>query len=114
MKRPLSVTIVGWFFIAAGAIGFFYHLRELMAQTPLEKDAVWILTLRLLAIAGGVLVLNGKNTGRWLLIAWLAYHVVLSYFHEITQLITHAVLLIIVAAALFYGNAGKFFLKSGK
>lgn len=108
MKRPLSVTIVGWLFIAAGTIGFVYHLREL-TQIPFANDAVWILLIRLLAVAGGMLVLKGKNIGRWLLVAWMAYHVVLSYFHELSELIVHAVLLIAVAVLLFYGRAGEFF-----
>lgn len=109
MKRPLSVTIVGWFFIAAGMIGFVYHVRELTPQTPFANDAVWVLLVRLLAIVGGLLALRGKNAGRWLLLAWMAYHVVLSYFHEFSGLITHALLLAVLIGLLFNRRAGEFF-----
>ena len=109
MKRPLSVTIVAWFFIAAGVLGFVYHLEALTPQTPFANDAAWILLVRLLAVVGGVLALRGKNTGRWLLVAWMTYHVVLSYFHELSELIIHAVLLAVVIGLLFYGCAGRFF-----
>ncbi len=98
MKRPLSVTIIGWFFIAAGTVGFVYHARELAIRDPFADDAAWVLFVRLLAIAGGVLTLRASNAGRWLLILWMAYHVVLSYFHSVSELAVHAILL----AAILY------------
>ena len=109
MKRPLSVTVIGWLFIAAGTIGIAYHLRDLAPRTLFANDAVWVLLVRLLAIVGGVLTLRGKNAGRWLLVGWMAFHVVLSYFHDLSEVIMHAVLLIVVIALLFFGRAAKFF-----
>lgn len=99
MKRPVSLTIVGWFFIVAGTVGFVYHATEIDIHDPFANDAAWVLLVRLLAIAGGVLVLRGSNAGRWLLILWVAYHVVLSYFHSMSELAVHALLL---AATIFF------------
>jgi len=109
MKRPLAVTIIAWFFIAAGTVGFVYHLSELDIRHPFSNVAGWVLTVRLLAIVGGILLLRGSNAGRWLLVAWMAYHVVLSYFHTISQLVTHAILLAVIAFALFHPRVAAFF-----
>src|SRR5688500_10472982 len=111
MKRPLVVTIIGWLFIAAGTVGFIYHFSELVIQNPFVNDAIWVLFVRLLAIAGGILILRGANLGRWLLVAWMAYHVVLSYFHTVSQLITHVLFLAAIAFALFHPRAAAFFRK---
>jgi hypothetical protein len=109
MKRPLAVMVTGWLFIAAGTIGFIYHASELNMHEPFSNDAVWVLLIRLLAIGAGGLILRGLNAGRWLLLAWIAYHVVLSYFHTVSELVTHMILLIIVIAVLFHPRVAGFF-----
>lgn len=109
MKRPLAVTITGWFFIAAGTLGLIYHFSELSLKDPLENDAVWVLLVRLLAIAGGVLILLRMNIGRWLLIVWMAYHVVLSYFHTLSEMIMHATFLAVLILVLFHSKSNNFF-----
>src|SRR5688572_8506458 len=109
MKRPIAVVIIGWFFIAAGTVGFTYHLGELSIQAPFANDAIWVLLVRLLAIAAGILTLRGANAGRWLLVIWLLYHVVLSYFHSLSELIMHAILLAVIAYVLFHPRVTAFF-----
>ncbi|HEX8040842.1 MAG TPA: hypothetical protein VF490_16910 [Chryseosolibacter sp.] len=109
MKRPGSVTILGWFFIAAGALGFAYHATELDIRNPFAGDAAWVLFVRLLAVAGGVLVLRGSNAGRWLLILWAAYHVVLSYFHSMSGLVVHALLLAAIIFLFFQPRVVAYF-----
>ena len=106
-KRPLSITVVGCIFIAAGVIGFGYHVTELRTHPPLE--VVWVCVLRLLAILGGVFVLRGKNWARWLVLAWIAYHVVLSAFHHFFELAVHAALLALIAYILFRPRASAYF-----
>ena len=61
MKRPVAVTILGWLFVLAGAVGFIYHIREFRISRPFQNDAAWVLAVRLLGILGGVLVLKGIN-----------------------------------------------------
>jgi hypothetical protein len=74
-QRPLSVTIVAALLILAGMIGFAYHLTEFVSRSRLQSDDLWVLAVRLLAIAYGVFLLRGRNWARWLAIAWIAYHV---------------------------------------
>lgn len=109
MKRPVAVTIIGWLFIVAGTVGFIYHIRELNTGNLFANDAVWIELVRLLAVAGGILTLRGSNVGRWLLIAWMAYHVVLSYFHTVSELIMHAVIMALLVIALFHPKVAVYF-----
>jgi hypothetical protein len=109
MKRPLAVTITGWIFIAAGTIGFLYHIKEVDIRNLFSNDALWVQAVRLFAMAGGILTLQGSNFGRWLIVIWMVYHVFLSYFHGMSELIMHAVILGCVCLALFYSKANTFF-----
>jgi uncharacterized membrane protein HdeD (DUF308 family) len=94
-KRPWTVTVVAWLFIATGIVGFAYHATEIG-----EEGAVWVLVVRLLAVVAGVFMLRGAKWARWLAIAWLAYHVVLSAFHSVSETIAHVVILAVVSYAL--------------
>ena len=100
--RPISVTVIGCIFIAAGVIGFAYHVTEFKTQGPFDYGIVWVSILRLLAILGGVFVLRGSNWARWLLLVWIAFHVILSAFHSRSELVVHTLLLAIVAYVLFF------------
>ena len=108
-KRPLSVTIIGWLFIAAGTIGFAYHLKELKADGHFDYGAGLVLLVRLLAILSGLFLLRGSNWARWLLILWIAYHVILSTFHSLIGVATHSLLLIVIAYFLFRPRASDYF-----
>jgi hypothetical protein len=107
--RPLSVTVVAWIFIVAGIVGIAYHARELDPQNPFGNDVLVACLIRLLAIVGGAFALRGHNWARWLMLAWIAYHVVLSAFHSPMELIMHAVIAAIVAFALFRRPANAYF-----
>jgi hypothetical protein len=108
-KRPLSVTVIGCLFIAAGIIGFAYHATEFKSLHPFPSEIVWAAAVRLLAVVGGVFVLRGRNWARWLLVAWIAFHVVLSAFHSWSELIVHGLLFVVVAYVLFRPRASAYF-----
>jgi hypothetical protein len=107
--RPRSVTVIGWLFIAAGIVGLVYHASELKTSGPLDDEAVWVLLLRLLAVIGGAFMLRGADWARWLVLAWIAYHVVLSAFHSWSETAVHAALLAGVAFLLLRPEAGAYF-----
>lgn len=106
-KCPLSIRIVACLFIMMGAIGFLYHLKEFNFPGPLEY--FWVLSLRLLAIMGGVFLFRGRNWARWLLVGWLAYHAVLSFFHPRTELGIHVLFLLIITYLLFRPSVAPYF-----
>ena len=105
MKRPLQVTITGCLFIVAGLVGLVYHLSE----RPLDHWIVLISMIRIIAVVGGVFLLMGHNWARWLMLAWLAFHVVVSAFHSLSESIAHVVLLIIAGYVLLRPPASKYF-----
>ncbi|MGH9631185.1 MAG: hypothetical protein ACRD7E_23015 [Bryobacteraceae bacterium] len=108
-ERPLSVTAIGCLYIVAGAIGLAYHFTELDPEHLFEDDVLWILLVRLTAIVCGIYVLRGSNWARWLALAWIAYHVVLSGFHSWFELAVHSLLCAVFAFFLFRPRAAQYF-----
>lgn len=105
MKRPLSVLVFGFLFIFAGALGIGYHL----ARRPLEPDLLSLTVLRLLAIVGGIFLLSGRNWARWLLVAWLAFHIGVSFFHSIEEIVLHTIFLFLFGFVLFRSPVSDYF-----
>ena len=105
MKRPISITFLGWLFILVGAVGLIYHVSE----RPVDRWIILIAAIRILAVIGGVFLLLGHSWARWLLIAWLAAHVVLSAFHSVSQTLAHLVLLAVISYLLLSPTVGKYF-----
>ena len=113
-KRPLSVTIIGWVFIAVGTVALGYHLQpnhiaEFRANPTFANELIWVCLIRILAIVAGAFLLRGYNWARWLLVAWLAYHVVLSALHSVFEVSVHGLLFVIIVYFLFRGPAAAFF-----
>ena len=108
-KRPHSVTAIGCIFIVAGVIGLAYHGAEFKAQRPFVYDSVWVLLVRVLAILGGVFLLRGSDWARWFLLIWIAYHVILSAFHSVFELITHSLLFAVIAYFLYRPRVSAYF-----
>jgi len=106
MKRPLPVTILGCLFIVAGLVGLFYHLLE----SPLDHWIVLISIVRIIAVVGGIFLLMGHNWARWLMLGWLAFHIVVSAFHHsLSESLAHVVLLMVVGYFLLRPPASKYF-----
>jgi hypothetical protein len=108
-KCPRSVTFISCLFVAAGIIGFAYHATKLNTQGPFDYKVVWVLFVRLLAIIGGVFMLRGANWARWLALVWIAFHVILSAFHSLSETVIHIVLLAAVAYTLLRPEASAYF-----
>lgn len=108
MKRPLSVTIVGCVFVAAGLVGLAYHVPEFNSQ-PFHSELIWAALVRLLAVVSGVYILRGRDWARWLALAWMAFHVVLSGFHSAGELAMHAILLAAIGFFLLRPPAAPYF-----
>jgi len=108
-KRPLPITIISWFYIAAGIVGAAYHSTELNTHAPFENDAILLIFIRLLAIIGGAFTLRSAHWARWLLLAWIVYHVYLSFFHTFSGRTMHSVLLVITIYVLFRPKAAEYF-----
>lgn len=118
MRRPLSITLIGWLFIIVGAVGLLKDLGPFLISpmqqlTKLKADGLgdigpaW--TSRALAIVGGVALLGGRNWARWLLVAWMLGHIGLSLFHSAAELLTHLVIFAPLLYLLFRRAVEPFF-----
>ena len=99
-KCPVSVLVIACLYIAVGAIGFVAHFHDLH-----QPDGKWIELTEFLALLAGLFMLRGHNWARWLAVAWMAYHVVLSAFHSLSQTLAHSLfLLVILATSVWAGH----------
>lgn len=108
-KRPPSVTILGCLYLAVGAISFVYHFTEIRARGALRYDDVLVEMVGLAALAGGTFLLRGCNWARWLALAWIAFHVVLSAFHTWREFAMHALFCALIGWVLFRPAASRYF-----
>jgi hypothetical protein len=113
-NRPLPVIIVSILFILAGCVGFVYHLKELSEPNNNLNETLLILFLRILAVVCGLLLLFRIKWARWLTIAWLIYHVILSAFNSTSEMIAHIALLILVSILLFLPVSSNYFRDKNK
>ena len=108
-RRPLSVTLVGWLYVVVGAAGFIYHGSEIRTGPPLDWDTLLVELVEILALVSGVFLLRAQNRARWLALAWMGFHVILSVFHSLSELLIHAVFFTLIAWALLRREAGQYF-----
>ncbi|MDE3181840.1 MAG: hypothetical protein KGM16_00345 [Bacteroidota bacterium] len=108
-NRPLPVVIVAILFIAAGCVGFVYHFIDFFEPNAKVYDLIWIEFVRIVAVVCGFLLLRGINWARWLAIAWLLFHVVISALNSTSEMIAHLIFLIIVIVLLYLPVSSSFF-----
>ncbi len=98
-KRPLILTLFGWFLILGGAVGFVFHFPA--HRPPFHSDDFLPDLFELILIVAGVFILRGRNWARWLALAWIAFHVALSFFHSLREVAVHTLILLAFAWILF-------------
>jgi len=105
-SRPLSVTLIACLYILVGVGALIGHFHAIVTRQP---DWGWVLLTELLAIVAGAFLLRGANWARWLAIAWIAFHVGLSFHGPLRALIMHSVFFVLIAWALFHAAARRYF-----
>jgi hypothetical protein len=114
-KRPLSITVISWIFIAFGGIALLTSLipfadssaADRIAEHPFE---FWLTpVIQILALISGVFMLFGFNWARWLLVVWVGYHIILSALHSPLELLVHTLLFAIVLYFVFRSQASAYF-----
>jgi len=105
-ERPLAVTILGWVYIGVGTIGFAYHFTEFLA---FQYDGMWVELIEFLAIVSGAFMLRAHNWARWLALAWITFHVILSAFHPFREFAIHCLFGAVIAWFLFRPEAARYF-----
>jgi hypothetical protein len=102
--RPVPVLVVAFLYLAVGGVGFVYHFREISSP-----DGIWVELTEFLALVAGVFLLLGRNWARWLAVAWMTFHVVLSATRSFREMAIHTAFLVIIVWLLFRPDSGRFF-----
>jgi len=113
-ERPISVTIVGWLFTLAGATGLVRGVLPLiMGPFSITRhtlfDSTMVFFSGLLACLSGLFILRGRNWARWLCVAWIGAHVVLSIAHTRFEVLVHSGIMLVLAYFLFRPSASAYF-----
>jgi len=103
-KRPLGVTIVACLYLLVGTVGFVYHFPSLRQQ-----DGIWIELTELVAAVSGAFMIRGHNWSRWLAVAWMAFHVVISMSDPFQKLAVHVVFFVAITYLLVRPDAARYF-----
>jgi hypothetical protein len=104
-KRPIAVLLLSCLYIAAGAIEFVANLPKLMA---LQNESILIELTELLGLFAGIFMTRGRNWARWLALAWMAFHVAIS-FPVIRQVVSHSIIFVVSVWVLFRPDARRYF-----
>jgi hypothetical protein len=112
--RPLSITIISWLFIIAGCIALLSSLLPMVDATTAQRlgdlKSHWIVHVsRTAEIVSGLFMLRGYNWARWLLVVWIAGHIVISALHDVLQLSIHVVIFSVILFFLFRRPASEYF-----
>jgi len=102
-RIAVPVILIACLYIAVGIGGFVVHFSDYRAP-----DWIWVEVTESIAIVCGVFLLRAHNWARWLAIAWMAFHVVIS-FGEFGQLAIHSLFLVLIVWCLFRADASRFF-----
>jgi hypothetical protein len=113
-RRPISITLISWLFIAVGAgnliKAFWTLVTDVGGITGHDvTDSALVVVSGLMALASGIFMLRAANWARWLIVVWLALHVVISIGHARSQLIVHSLLMVIMVFLLFRASASAYF-----
>jgi hypothetical protein len=104
-RIPVPVILIACLYLAVGIGGFVAHFSDRHAP-----DWIWVEVTELLAIVCGVFLLRAHDWARWLVSAWMAFHVAMS-FGELRQLAIHSLFLGLIVWCLFRADASRFFQK---
>jgi hypothetical protein len=108
--RPISVTGVAWLFIVVGTVTFVYHSPGLLHP---HADDFLVEFTELLALVAGLFMLWRQNWARWLALAWMGFHVVLSAFPPFQGLVVHILVFGGITYLLLRPDAADYFREPG-
>ncbi len=108
-KRPLTITLLSWLFIAVGTAEFVYRVAAIHIHAPFHVEDVLLPLLEAALVVAGVFMLRGCNWARWLALAWLAFHVAISFLNGWQTVLVHGLIFALIAYGLFRADARAWF-----
>lgn len=110
-KPPVAVISISVLFLVVGVVGFIHQVVEWVATGGFSTDRGLVLLIDSLAILGAIFLFRAANWARWLVVGWMAFHVVVSAFHPLRELIIHGLFLVALAYFLFRPPVSLYFRK---
>jgi hypothetical protein len=108
-KCPVAVIVVAILLMLTGAISLIGDFMNFKSVSADHYAIAWMVSVHALAIVAGIFLLRGSNWARWLAIAWMAFHVVISFWNPWQQLAMHGMILLLFVWVLFRQDARAFF-----
>ena len=106
-QRPISILILACLYMVIGAAGLVGHFRDLLTH---PHEGIWIELTELAGLIAGAFMLRRQNWARWLALAWIVFHVILSVFHPLPELVIHALFCVAIVWILFRPAATRYFI----
>jgi hypothetical protein len=109
------VTIVSILFIIVGAGGMIRGVWSFLGGRGggitghALMDASFVEVSSLAALVSGLFMWRGANWARWLCLAWMAFHVVISLGHDMMRLTIHLIWFVVLTVVLFWPSANAYF-----
>ena len=103
-RRPLSIIIISLLFILLGVITLVHAAVELINTSDRLTDlkSHWMIYVSgMAAVVGGAFLLKGHKWARWVLVVWMAFHIVVGALHGVVPLLTHIVIFSVILFFLF-------------
>jgi hypothetical protein len=105
--RPLHLTVLSWLLIALGAVEFAVHAANV--RWPLTADGVGVPLFELVILVCGVYMLRGQPWARWVALAWIGFHIIVSSLHSVQAAIVHGLLFLVLAWLMFQPEVNAWF-----
>ncbi|MGC2637789.1 MAG: hypothetical protein WA294_11465 [Acidobacteriaceae bacterium] len=107
VKRPLLITLLGWMLIAVGAIECVIHAAPI--RRPIHIGDLGLPLFELVILVSGVFLLRGSNWARWLALAWIGFHVGISFVNSVRAGLVHSAIFALFAWLLFQPEINAWF-----
>ncbi len=108
-KRPITVTILGFVLIATGLASLAFHATDFKAPHSRLSELALVSLVRILAIVSGVFMFRASNWARWLALAWIAFHVAISFFDSLQKVVMHSLIFLLFGYLLLRPKATAYF-----
>ena len=97
MKRYAGVFVVACFYLVVGIGVGIAQLPHLLAGS---REAIGMEIAEVIAVVTGVCLLMRQGWARWLAVAWMVFHVAIS-FPDVGKVAVHAVMCGLIGWVLF-------------
>ena len=111
-RRPVSIIVISFLFILLGALTLIHAAWDTVNTYERLTDFQrhWMIYLSaVVAIAGGVFLFQGQKWARWLLVAWMAFHIVVGALHGLGPLLTHVAIFSVILYFIFRRRSSAYF-----